>query len=89
MRKTIVEINPFFRLFNFSLELKFSLTHNRTAMAIGTYSICNDGKHVIYLDYDKFRIEWLKDELRYLQKEYNLSSFSDSRPNTNIIELSV
>ena len=42
---------------------------------IGVYDICKNGKHVLFLDYDKFRFEWLVNEIKYLQKKYKLSDF--------------
>ena len=43
--------------------------------ACGTYSICGDGNHVVYMDYDNFREEWLIDELNHLIRRYRLSHF--------------
>lgn len=63
------------RFGNFMINFSFRLSHLKTGVAVGTYSICSDGKHIIYLDYDNFREEWLLDELRYLRDKYKLSNF--------------
>lgn len=41
----------------------------------GLYDICEDGRHVIFLDYDKFRLDWLESEIRYLQKKFKIGDF--------------
>jgi len=53
----------------------FRVTKVKKGFAIGTYSICQDGKHVIYLDYDNFRFEWLLDEIKYLKERFKLGNF--------------
>lgn len=63
------------RFFNFQLDFSMRLTKVKKGFSLGTYSICEDGKHVIYLDYDNFRFEWMKSELECLQNKYLLSPF--------------
>jgi len=63
------------RFFDFQIDFLFRISKIKKGFAIGTYSICNDGKHIIYLDYDNFRFEWLIDELNYLRQRYKLSNF--------------
>lgn len=42
----------------------------------GIYDICSDNsRHVIFLDYDKFRLDWLEAEIRYLQNKFKLGDF--------------
>jgi len=58
---------------NISFKLFFWITpKNRT---LGIYDICKNGKHIVFLDYDKFRLEWLENEIKYLQNKYKLSDF--------------
>jgi hypothetical protein len=71
----MIEIKSSKSLFDIQLDYSISLKRKKTGFAFGTYSICNDGKHVIYLDYDSFRFEWLLGELRYLIKKFKLSHF--------------
>lgn len=40
---------------------------------LGWTSKCHDGKHIIFMDYDEFPFEEVLDELRDIQKEYDLS----------------
>lgn len=63
------------RLGNLQIDWNLRVSYIRKGYAIGTYSICKDGKHCIYLDYDSFRIEWLLDELRGIRNKYMLSDF--------------
>jgi hypothetical protein len=63
------------RIGDFQIDFLFRVSKVKKGFAIGTYSICDDGKHVIYLDYDNFRFEWLLDELRMLRDKYKLSTF--------------
>ena len=55
--------------FNFSIA-SWVTSKVRTT---GIYDITEGGKHVLFLDYDKTRLEWLKAELKRLQEENNLS----------------
>jgi len=41
----------------------------------GTYSLCSDGKHVVYLDYDMLDSEALRIEVKNLQRQYRLGTF--------------
>ena len=59
--------------FHFSFTLK--AYWKRGVITIGCYDLCPDSTHVIFLDYDKFRFEWILDELRYLQRKFKLSTF--------------
>lgn len=36
---------------------------------------CDDGKFIVFLDYDEIPLEWIKVELSYLQKDFNLGDF--------------
>jgi len=67
--RTIFNIN----LFGIDIGFNFRIQRKDFAYAIGTYSMCSDGKHVVYLDYDNFREEWLFDEMKHLIKEHKLS----------------
>lgn len=62
------------RYFDFVINFSFKLSKLSTGFAVGTYSICKDGSHVLYFDYDNFRFEWLLDELRHLRDKYKLSN---------------
>lgn len=53
----------------------FALRWRRGVYTIGIYDICKDGKHILFLDYDTFRWDWLIDELKFLQNKYKLSDF--------------
>lgn len=76
--KTEIKLNLFGQNFGFTL---FSHKDNNInpigsySWVIGSYSICKNGQHVIMLDYDNFKLEWLKEELIYLQKKHKLSDF--------------
>lgn len=41
----------------------------------GIYDICEDGRHVVFLDYDRFKLEWLENEIHYLQNKFKLGDF--------------
>lgn len=63
------------RFFDIQLDFVFKISRIKKGFAIGTYSICQDGKHIIYLDYDNFRFEWLLGELKHLKEKFKLSNF--------------
>lgn len=42
---------------------------------VGTYSLCEDGKHVVFIDYDNLPINIINAELLSLQKDFNLGTF--------------
>ena len=64
-----------FNLFNFETKFNVSFVKKKVGFVIGSYSLCHDGKHVVYLDYDRFRREWMEQELTYLIEKYKLSDF--------------
>lgn len=41
----------------------------------GSLNRTEDGKYIVYIDYDKMRYEYIEGELKHLQKTYNLSTF--------------
>lgn len=61
--------------FKIDLGFTFRLEKKDFSYAIGTYSLCSDGKHCVYLDYDNFREEWLTSEIKFLIEKYKLSDF--------------
>lgn len=63
------------RIGNLIIQFSFKIDWIKKGFAVGTYSICKDGKHCIFLDYDNFRYEWMVSELKHLQKKYKLSHF--------------
>lgn len=71
----IYQKNKTTRFFNLVVNFNLKFSWLKSGVAVGTYSICEDGKHIIYLDYDNFRYEWLKDELKHLKEKYKLSNF--------------
>lgn len=58
----------------------------KTEWTLGVRNNTPDGKRLIFLDYDNTLIDWLEDEIRYLQKKYELSNFyvfeSSQKPNS-------
>lgn len=63
----------FLKLLRLRLSMDAHLVSKvRTA---GIYDWIEEGKHVLFLDYDIMRYEWMLQELKYLQKKYNLSEF--------------
>lgn len=71
------------RLLNIQIDFLFRVSYAKKGWAIGTYSICKDGRHIIYLDYDNFRFEWLIEELKFLRDKYKLSDFYIFRSSGN------
>lgn len=50
----------------------------RTARKQETYGYtnrCSDGKYVVFLDYDKRVLAWVREELKSLQQQFNLGTF--------------
>lgn len=70
-----MQLKKSFRIGRFELGYSIRCTIRKGAYTVGIYDLCKDGKHVIFLDYDTFRWEWLIDELAYLQDKYLLSDF--------------
>lgn len=57
----------------FTVLASFSI--KRYIEAEGTYSLCSDGKHIIYLDYDNLDIRAVDLEIKNLQDDFNLGTF--------------
>jgi hypothetical protein len=68
-----LKIHP--RILDYQVDITIRLTKYKHGFAVGTYSLCGDGKHVIYLDYDNFRFEWLLQEIKELIEKHKLSNF--------------
>ena len=48
----------------------------RNSMYVEGYTNrCKDGKYVIFLDYDRIPIDWIKEELKHLQEMFEIGDF--------------
>lgn len=56
---------------------KFKVKPIQTKVCMGYNSICSDDKHVLLLDYDvpKVRLKQIEENLYYITKKYNISTF--------------
>ena len=70
-----MKLNQTLRVLNYRIQFYISFYKTSNKRTIGIYDICSDSKHVLFLDYDKFRLDWLENELRWLQKTFILSDF--------------
>ncbi len=53
----------------------FSLLHEPELVTVGVNNICDDGRFVVFLDYDNITFEDLLDDLTNLSRDFNLSHF--------------
>jgi len=58
-----------------SFNAKFLFYNTPKAWVLGYSSRTEQGKYVLFLDYDKLSFVDVKNELRFLQKQFNLSDF--------------
>lgn len=63
-----------------SLNIRESL---RPVDCLGSYSLCQDGRHIIYLDYDNAHLDMVYHDLQSLQKNFWLSTFYIFRSSDN------
>lgn len=53
----------------------FSILHKPELATVGINNICDDGRFVVFLDYDNIEFEALADDLQNLARDFNLSHF--------------
>lgn len=61
-------------LLSINTEILLFSASNR-AKTIGVKNVCQDSRRVIFLDYDDHLLEFLEDEIKYLQERFYLSDF--------------
>jgi len=49
--------------------------HNLVPNTVGIRSTCNDGSHVLFLDFDKKNLDTVKESLRAIQRKYDAGIF--------------
>lgn len=59
-------------LFNIEIGIIASARKKRTETVKGITNRCEDGKYILFLDYDNIPYEWLKDELKAIQIEFSI-----------------
>ena len=64
-----------FDCFGKRISFDFSSRPIRKGFAVGYTNRCKDGSYIATLDYDNLRLDWIKPELKRLQKDFNLGSF--------------
>ena len=57
------------------LKCIFEIRRKNKKYVQGYTNRCQDGKYVIFLDYDRIDPEWLVEEIKALQDEFELSDF--------------
>jgi len=71
----IIEVSKKFKVHRINFSFKLFVWTTPKTRTTGVYDICKNGRHILLLDYDKFRLEWLENEIKYLQQKYKLSDF--------------
>lgn len=56
------------------IHLKIDFFKEKSNPAYGITNRCKDGKYILFLDYDNIPLDWIIDELKYIQIYYKLSS---------------
>lgn len=64
-----------FTILKTHINLIFRTSKKKENFQWGIGNRCREGKYVLFLDYDRTPISWVRDELKYIMKEYNLSHF--------------
>jgi hypothetical protein len=64
-----------FNLFSWRVGAMFSVKRVGVVDVDALTNRCVDGRYVVFLDYDDRVLDWVVDELRYLQLEQNLGTF--------------
>ncbi len=64
-----------FHLFRKEWMLYVRVQPKREVLHYGVGNRCDDGKYVLFLDYDHSPIEWVREELRLLQEYYGIGAF--------------
>ena len=62
-------------LFNKRVLFKIDWRDVRKENTIGYTNRCKDGRYIIMMDYDRTEYQWVKDEIKYLQRQFKLGSF--------------
>lgn len=60
---------------NYILGLELSLIKKGPLYVEGYTNRTDDGKYILFLDYDKYKIEWIEEELRRINEFYGLDHF--------------
>lgn len=59
----------------FNMTIGLSIIRKRKEKIYGYTNRCDDGKFIIFLDYDDLPIEWIEQEVKHLQETYDLGDF--------------
>ena len=60
---------------HYNIGLRTSIRKDKQQKTIGYTNRCEDGKYIIFLDYDNLEYQWVINELRRLQSDYMLGDF--------------
>ena len=71
-----------FTILNKRFVFKFDWRDVRSNTVAGYTNRCIDGKYIVMLDYDNMELDWVINEVKFLQNEFNLSEFYIFRSNT-------
>mgnify|MGYP001550208708 CR=1 FL=1 len=77
-----------FRAFGFEIGCLISIRKERKEPVDAVTNRCIDGKYIVFLDYDNRELEWVVDEVEYLQEMYDLSTayiFNSSKNSYHVI----
>jgi hypothetical protein len=64
-----------FNVFGFRCSFAFDCRKLKTEYVKGYTNRCKYGKYIIFLDYDKIKLKWLRHEIDRLQEEFYLGDF--------------
>jgi len=70
---TIMKIITNFRIFGKDFDFAFRIAPEKIQRIDGITNITEDGKWIIFMDFDGFKIEWLDFIVPHIQKLYGLS----------------
>ncbi len=59
----------------FGINIGFSIMKERKEEVFGYTNRCDDGKFIVFLDYDDMPYEWVIKEIKSIQKDFNLGDF--------------
>ena len=70
--KTKMKIGGNINLFGFDFRMYFGVFKSFNSWKTGITNRCKDGQFVLFLDYDRVPIEWISDELSYIQELFGV-----------------
>lgn len=71
------------RIFGHEITLLGYYRPPKMVYVAGITNRCRNGEYIIFLDYDNIPVDWVIDELKFLQERYNLGDFILLRSSKN------